>query len=133
MKSTWKATILLLATFAGGALAGGAVIALADRGEMSYGRREHRHHEKEDHIEFLTKRLDLTPAQRDSVQAILERYKPKMDSIWRQLGPRFETIKDSISNDIRRQLTPEQQTRYTEMIQRFENERRDDERQGPED
>jgi Spy/CpxP family protein refolding chaperone len=130
MKSTRKAMLLLLATFVGGALAGGAAVAVAERGDVRL-RKSHRHHDSDDHIEFMTRRLELTPAQRDSVQAILGRYKPKMDSIWRQLGPRFETIKDSISNDIRRQLTPEQQTRYTRMIERFEQERRDDERRGP--
>ena len=119
--------MLLLATFTGGALAGGAAVAVADRGDLRRDHKEHRH------LEFMTRRLDLTAAQRDSVQAILGRYKPKMDSIWRQIGPRFETIKDSISNDIRRQLTPEQQARYTEMIERFEKERRDGERRGSKD
>ena len=133
MKSTWKATLLLLATFTGGALAGGAVIALADRGDMPRLKRSHHHNDSDDHIEFMARRLKLTQVQRDSVQAILEHYKPKMDSIWRQLGPRFETIKDSISNDIRQQLTPEQQIRYTELLERLEHERRDDERRGPKD
>ena len=130
MKPTWKATLLLLATFAGGALAGGAAVAVADRGDMRRSHKQHRH-DSDDHLEFMTRRLQLTPAQRDSVQAILGRYKPKMDSIWRQLGPRFETIKDSISNDIRRQLTPEQQTKYTEILERFEQERRDTTGRGP--
>jgi Spy/CpxP family protein refolding chaperone len=132
MKPTWRATLLLLATFAGGALAGGAAVAVADRGDMRRGHKPHRHG-SDDHIEFMARRLDLTPAQRDSVQAILGRYKSKMDSIWQQVGPRFETIKDSISNDIRRQLTPEQQPKYTELLERFEKERQDDERQGPKD
>ena len=124
MKATLKATLLLIATFAGGALAGGTVVALAERGDHpGLGRGGH-HRSKDAHLTFLTERLKLTPAQRDSVQAILARHKPAMDSIWSQLGPRFETIKDSISNDIRRQLTPEQQTAYAEIIQRFESERR---------
>ena len=125
MKPTWKATLLLMATFAGGALAGGAAIAVADRGEVRRGHKPHRH-DSGDHLRFMTRRLELTPSQRDSVEVILGLYKPRMDSIWRQLAPRFETIRDSISNDIRRQLTPEQQTKYTEMIERFERERRQD-------
>jgi Spy/CpxP family protein refolding chaperone len=124
MRSTWKASLLLIATFAGGALAGGAVIGMADRDKLP-GRRPHHHHPgSDDHIEYMSRKLNLTPAQKDSVQAILERHKPAMDSIWRQLGPRFETIKDTISNEIRRQLTPEQQQAYAEMIRRFEAERR---------
>ena len=124
MKSTLKATLLLIATFAGGALAGGTVVTLAERGDHPELGRGGHHRGKDAHLAFLTERLKLTPAQRDSVQAILARHKPAMDSIWGQLGPRFETIKDSISNDIRRQLTPEQQTAYAEIIQRFESERR---------
>jgi len=124
MRSTWKASLLLIATFAGGALAGGAAIGMADRGKLPGRKPQHHHSGSADHIEFMSRTLDLTPAQKDSVQAILERHKPAMDSIWRQLGPRFETIKDSISNEIRRQLTPEQQKAYTEMIRRFEDQRR---------
>jgi Spy/CpxP family protein refolding chaperone len=125
MRSTWKAGLLLIAVFAGGALAGGAVIGLADRDKLP-GRRSHHHDTGSDeHIEFMSRKLDLTPPQKDSVQAILERHKPAMDSLWRQLGPRFETIKDSISNEIRRQLTPKQQQAYTEMIRRFDEERRE--------
>ncbi|MEP7327139.1 MAG: hypothetical protein ABI836_14405 [Gemmatimonadota bacterium] len=123
MRSTLKATLLLIATFAGGALAGGAVIGLADRDKLP-GRKYHYHHGDDDHIEFLSRKLELTPPQKDSVHSILERHKPAMDSLWRQLGPRFETIRDSISNEIRRQLTPKQQQAYTEMIRRFEEERR---------
>ena len=130
MKPTWKATLLLMATFAGGALAGGAAIAVADRGDVRRSHKPHRHN-SQDHLRFMTRQLELTPSQRDSVQAILGRYKPKMDSIWRQVGPRFETIKDSISNDIRRQLTPEQQTKYTELLERFEQERQDTTGRGP--
>ena len=124
MKSTLKATLLLIATFAGGALAGGTVVALAERGDHPALGRERHHRGKGEHLNFLTDRLKLTTAQRDSVEAILARHKPAMDSIWSKFGPRFETIKDSISNDIRRQLTPEQQTAYTEIIRRFELERR---------
>lgn len=100
------------------------MVGLADRDKLP-GRRSHHHHTgSDDHIAYMSRKLNLTPAQKDSVQAILGRYKPAMDSIWRQLGPRFETIRDTISNEIRRQLNPEQEKAYTEMIRRFEEERR---------
>jgi hypothetical protein len=124
MRSTWKATLLLVATFAGGALAGGAVVGLADRGRLPGHKRHLERHGTQDHIKWLSENLNLNATQRDSIQAILERHKPAMDSIWRQLGPRFETMRDTISNEILRQLTPEQQTAYTEMMRRFEEERR---------
>ncbi|MEO8294506.1 MAG: hypothetical protein ABI613_03245 [Gemmatimonadota bacterium] len=120
MTSTWKASLLLGAAFVVGALSGGTAIGLAERRGSGSGDHDHHHHDSGDHVEFLVKELKLTVSQRDSVQAILDRYRPKMDSIWRQLGPRFETIKDSISTDIRRQLTAEQQKTYTEMIRRLD-------------
>ncbi|MEO8202111.1 MAG: hypothetical protein ABI679_16385 [Gemmatimonadota bacterium] len=123
MNSKWKASLLLISTFAVGALAGGTVMGMAQRRDSWDSDKRHHHHDSADHVEFLTKELNLTPAQRDSVQAVLERYRPRMDTIWQQVGPRFETIKDSISNDIRRQLTPDQQATYTEMIRRLEAER----------
>ena len=120
--STWKATFLLIATFALGALAGGGVVAFADRGKP--GRGWHGHYDPDDHMASLAKQLRLTPAQQDSVKAVLERSRLGMDSIWRQLGPRFGTLRDSISSEIRKVLTPEQREKYDKMIRRFESEGR---------
>lgn len=125
--STWKATLLLAVTFVLGALAGGAVVAYGERDRPST-RFRHDHREPRDHIGYLARRLDLTATQQDSVKAILERHQASMDSIWRQVGPRFGTLRDSISNDIRRQLTPDQVERYNDMIRRFEELRRDSKR-----
>ena len=120
--STWRAGLLLVATFALGALAGGAAVAFKDRDAMRRSE-HHSHRNPGDYLEGMARKLKLTPAQKDSVRTILERHRPAMDSIWRQLGPRFGTLRDSISNEIRRQLTPEQLKAYNEMIRRYEAER----------
>lgn len=53
-------------------------------------------------------RLDLSEAQRDSMHAILERARPKADSLMRQTLPLLRTYRDSIQQELRSVLTEEQ-------------------------
>lgn len=74
--------------------------------------------------ERLQRALDLSPEQRDSVRAILERHRPGFDSVWAETRPRYETLRDRVRSDIRAQLNPDQQRRYDDMIARLDAERR---------
>ncbi|MEO8226525.1 MAG: hypothetical protein ABI637_03790 [Gemmatimonadota bacterium] len=71
-------------------------------------------------MQALTRDLDLTQAQQDSVRGILARRAAAMDSLWRDVGPRFETLKSTVRSDIRAQLNPDQQRKYAEMNKRFD-------------
>ena len=53
-------------------------------------------------------RLDLTEEQRDRIVAIFEAGRPLTDSIMQEIMPRLTAINDSIRNEIRDILTPEQ-------------------------
>jgi len=118
-KSTRTAVLLLLAAFALGVVAGIGGLALSHRppgmghppGSSGY-------------LSRLSKDLDLTPVQRDSVGAILKRFEPRMDSIWQDIRPRFETLKGELRSDINAQLTPDQQRRYAELLERQDARRR---------
>lgn len=118
-KSTRTAVLLLLAAFALGAVAGIGGLALSHRsagmghppGSSGY-------------LSRLSKDLDLTPVQRDSVGAILKRFEPRMDSIWQDIRPRFETLKGELRSDINAQLTPDQQRRYADQLAREDARRR---------
>ncbi|MGH7657286.1 MAG: hypothetical protein ACREL6_03560 [Gemmatimonadales bacterium] len=124
-RSTWRATALLLAAFAGGGITG-AAITVAARDDAKSGNRKERHNhgkERGGHLDMLARRLDLSDPQRDSVRIILDRYGPPMDSIWADVAPRFETLQERIRSDIRSQLTPEQTTRYDEMVRRLDEKR----------
>jgi Spy/CpxP family protein refolding chaperone len=76
---------------------------------------------------FLGRELDLTAAQRDSVRAILERSRPKLEAIWRDVRPRVDSVRSTIDSEIAAQLTPTQRTRFEEirrrMDERFHRER----------
>ena len=118
-KSTRTAVLLLLAAFALGAVAGIGGLALSHR-SPGMGRPPG----SSGYLARLSKDLDLTPVQRDSVGAILKRFEPRMDSIWQDIRPRFETLKSELRSDISAQLTPDQQRRYADQLAREDARRR---------
>lgn len=111
-KRPWKAATLLAAVFLAGGLVGGAVARMLpppgpmrDTGGM---------------LAHMTKDLDLSGPQQDSIRAILERYRPAMDSAWGEVRPRIETVRARIRSDIAAQLTPEQRSKYEDMMKRHD-------------
>jgi len=121
-KSARTATLLLVAAFLLGALAGGAALSLAGRGRGPGG--GGRPSGPSGYLSRLSKDLDLTPVQRDSVAAILQRYEPRMDSLWQEIRPRFDTLRGELRTNINAQLTPDQQRHYAELLERHDAERR---------
>jgi Spy/CpxP family protein refolding chaperone len=121
--STWRAAALLLVAFVLGGLAGAAVTASAERSRHPSREHQQRGERRGSYMEMLAHELDLTAVQRDSVRVILDRYRPAMDSLWRETRPRFETLQERIRSDIRSQLTPEQITAYNDMLRRFDADR----------
>ncbi len=66
----------------------------------------------------LTRDLALTEVQQDSVQAILEANRAEVDSLWKEMSPRFETLRMRLRSEIRAQLSPAQQITFDEMSRR---------------
>lgn len=114
MTSRSRAAALLVAVFLVGLLTGAGATAFADRHD---GRGGHRKGSR-GYLERLREDLDLTSVQQDSVRAVLERYEPSFDSLWRETRPRFETLRAGIRSEIRTHLTPEQRTEYDALVER---------------
>jgi len=104
-RSRSGAALLLLGTFVMGALIGGALTAMAD----------HRAHKRPSYVDRLATDLTLSDTQRDSVQAVLERHQPAMDSLWQLIRPQFQSERQLIRNEISALLSPEQQAKYTQL------------------
>ncbi len=122
-RARWSATALLISAFLVGGLAGGVAVSMKD--DSSPPRREGRRGGGGGgHLGRLTTELQLSPIQQDSIQAILTRFQPMTDSMWREIRPAFDAIRLQIRNDIRGQLTPDQQQAYDTMIERQEREYR---------
>ncbi len=122
-RGRWYATALLIAAFVVGGLAGGVVVAIGDaRSHDHRGRDRREGGNSGGHLGRLTAELQLTEEQQDSVVAILARYQPVTDSMWREIRPAFDAVRDQIRNDIRAQLGADQQQAYAAMIERQERE-----------
>jgi hypothetical protein len=119
MASRGRAAALLAAVFVAGLLVGAGAVAFS-HGSLGARRR----HGSDDFIERLSHDLTLNTAQRDSVRAILSRRRATMDSLWQEVGPRFETLQATVRSDIRAQLNPDQQRKFADMNKRFDAMRR---------
>ena len=114
-----RAALLLMAAFLAGVLCGGAGFLLAARNNVGPVHARPRGHGG--YVNHLTRTLDLTEVQRDSVRAILERHRPAMDSLRREVAPRFETLQRTMRSEIRAQLTPDQQQKLEAMTRRSDS------------
>ncbi len=117
-RSKVLAVALLAAVFAAGAVSGLAIQAWADGRPAQHGPRG-----PERTIHFLSGELDLTPAQQDSVRAVFARYKGAMDNVWRDVRPRFDSVRALVRADVITHLTPAQQARYRELMAQKDEER----------
>ncbi len=117
MPSRGRAVGLLVVVFVAGLLAGFGLSRLGLHGPFGPA---HARRGPDSFVQALTRDLDLTQAQQDSVRGILARRAAAMDSLWREVGPRFETLKSTVRSDIRAQLNPDQQRKYAEMNKRFD-------------
>lgn len=115
MRSRLAAVGLLLATFGLGAVAGGVGISVAEHRDATSLKSSHG---RAGFLARLTEQLDLNPSQRDSICSILDRHKPMMDSMWQEVRPRFDSVRTEMRNEIKAQLTPEQQRLYDELRER---------------
>ena len=119
-RSKLAAVGLLAAVFVAGGLAGwGGREAVGHDGRGPGGRGP------DAMVAYLSRELDLSSPQRDSVRAIFARHRPETDSLWARVRPRFDSIKTRMRAEIDAQLTPAQRTRHQQLIDRAEHQRRE--------
>jgi len=118
-RSKLAAVGLLAAVFVAGGLAGWGGREAAERDGRGPGRGP------DAMVAYLSRKLDLSPAQRDSVRAIFARHRPETDSLWARVRPRFDSIKARMRSEIDAQLTPEQRTRHQQLIDQAEHHRKE--------
>ena len=117
-QSTGWAVAALVAAFLAGGLVSWGVVSHAGHGRGSgpgWGRGG-----RGGPSGFLKRELELTPAQEDSVQAIFARHRPQMEALWREMRPRFDSVRAAVNAEISAQLTPAQRTKFQELEHRMD-------------
>jgi len=120
-RSTTWAVALLAATFGAGVVVGVGSRALWVRYASAAAPERARGVERL--MGELNGELRLTPVQRDSVHAILERHYTRMSDAWEAVRPRFDTLRAAMDSEVSRQLTAEQQATYRNLIARHRHQR----------
>lgn len=109
------AAVLLAAVFVAGGAAGWGIAAWRDP-------RGHRGG-PDAMVNYLDDHLRLSAAQKDSVRAVLARHRPEMEALWREVHPRFDSIRTVIRGEISGQLTPAQRDNYVRLLAEQEHQR----------
>src|SRR5437879_12844029 len=120
-RSTTRAAVLLAARFGAGGAAGVGGRALWVRYASAAAPERARGVERL--MGELNGELRLTPLQRDSVHAILQRHYTRLSEAWETVRPRFDTLRAAMDSEVSRQLTPDQQAIYRDLIARHRHQR----------
>jgi Spy/CpxP family protein refolding chaperone len=112
--TVWAAA-LLAAAFLAGAAAGWALRSWREPA-ASERERPRKGAETEAVVGYLSRELRLTEPQRDSVRAVLQRARPAMDSLWREVRPRIDSLRAAMQRDIAVQLDSARRARYARLV-----------------
>lgn len=112
---------LLLVTFAAGALSGAALdrVLTTDRGvDVTHERERDGEEDGESRSRsYVIDAIDMSAEQRGAIDQILEDRTERMQTVWREVEPRFDAITDSARTEIMEVLTPEQRAAYEEKLE----------------
>ena len=75
---------------------------------------------KEHMLKRFSKELHLTPEQQKQVSAIFDAKHPQMAAMHAEMRPKFEALRNSTQAEIRKILTPDQQSKFNEMNAKME-------------
>jgi len=115
------ALLLLVATFVAGIAVGVGGRALWVR--SAYGGAPDRSRGVDLLMAELNDELALTPRQRDSVHAILQRHWTRMNAVWDTIRPRFDSMRAELDAEVAAQLSPDQQAKYRDHMARHRHQR----------
>jgi Spy/CpxP family protein refolding chaperone len=76
-------------------------------------------------LERFSSRLDLTPEQKKEIADILETKRQSIIALRAEIRPRFEEIRNSARQEIRKRLNPAQQQKFDAMQAEWESRRKD--------
>jgi Spy/CpxP family protein refolding chaperone len=70
-------------------------------------------------VQQLDKPLHLTPEQRAAIAKIVAVGQERNNEIWTIVAPQFHKVLQDVRQQIREQLSPEQQIQFEELMKRF--------------
>ena len=65
-------------------------------------------------VERLSRDLELTSDQRTKIEGVLTARRPRLDTLQQEVRSKFDAEQESLRNEIRAILTPDQQKKFDE-------------------
>ena len=132
MKTKTSATLILLATFLLGGIAGALVYHLYARGVPAAGPSDGVRPGSHDFVEELARGLSLDVSQREQLKVIISGSREKYRALSRQMRPQFDAIRNQANQEIRQILHENQKARFEEILKDLEQRHRNrPDRSGP--
>jgi Spy/CpxP family protein refolding chaperone len=75
-------------------------------------------------VEKMSRELQLSAEQKTQVQAILEAKHPQMMALHEEMRPKFEALRNTTHEEIRKVLNPEQQVKFDAFSKKHEERRK---------
>jgi hypothetical protein len=114
-RSKTFALALLAAVFVAGGAAGWVIHDAVRGSNPRHGRRD-----VDALLGSLNHDLHFTPAQRDSVRAVLVRRRAEIRALWEVTHPQYDSIRTATQTEIESFLTPEQIERHKALVAKWE-------------
>jgi len=114
----WILAAFLVTFLAGAAVDHGVTALRRGRGPWAMAGRPGA---RPDMIAALTRELDLSPVQQDSVRAIFARHRCDLRDIWRAAHPRFDSLRTRVDAELASVLNPDQRARFQKLAGRHDH------------
>ena len=75
-------------------------------------------------VHFLQRELNLTDAQAQQVEHIMQESDEKFRDLHRTVDPQFDAIRDESRDRVRKVLNPDQLAKFNNLVRRFDERRR---------
>lgn len=72
--------------------------------------------QRKEFLDKMDKQLDLTPEQRQKIDKVMHDSLDRTRPLWQQIAPQMRDEMKRVREEIRQQLTPEQQKKFNDLL-----------------
>ncbi len=150
MGNTWKIVLATVVIFGAGVVTGGLLVSYSDHAKPTRPKPVARHvvplwptprglaqgphpeqqqnleQQVRDFMRWAGRDLDLTPDQRQRIEGILRDGQERTRATWLKIAPELRRELEQVKAEIRVELTPEQRTKFDELLKQRQRRRPDD-------
>jgi Spy/CpxP family protein refolding chaperone len=130
--SPWKVILATMIIFGCGVVTGGLVVKVRNSPRAAVARVDGSHQsgrnislnnpappwqiQRNEFLRKMDKQLDLTPEQRQRIEKIMHQSQERTRPLWQQIAPQMGEELHRVREEIRKELSPEQQKKFAELL-----------------